>query len=180
MPDGKVIGPVVVAEADCRLILPQEPAMTTELMNESHRAASCGAAFDWCLPGGSAEALDAGPDGCFVRVEEGALWLTRTLGPAALARGEQPDDLWLAAGESLWLPAGSRWVLQAWPVARVRLLQAPPARHGGSDGRARPEGRSARPAALALQRWAPSAWPALWRRFSAALAGASPRPSALG
>jgi hypothetical protein len=101
--------------------------LTAALMTEPHRLAGCGAAFDWCLPAGAAETLAAGARGCFVRVEDGALWLTRTLGRSALERGEQPDDLWLAAGESQWLPAGSHWVLQPWPAARVRLLQAPPA-----------------------------------------------------
>lgn len=130
-------------------------------MNESHRPAGCRAAFDWCLPAGAAEALAAGARGCFVRVEDGALWLTRTLGRSALARGEQPADLWLAAGESLWLPAGSRWVLQAWPAARVRLLQAPPAQRGAG-----PRRHGARREVEAL-----------WRRLSAVASWASPLSS---
>lgn len=140
--------------------------MTAELMNDAHRAAGCGAAFDWCLSAGAAEALGPTSTGCFVRVEEGALWLTRTLDRTALARREQPDDLWLGAGESLWLPAGSRWVLQAWPAARVRLLQAPPARRAAAH--LAPLGSAVR---RRLRSWG--------RRLSGAASGAWPLPSAL-
>jgi hypothetical protein len=70
----------------------------------------------------------------------GQLWLTNTrrdMAPdrprvgaglidtaSADAAERDPSDIWLAAGDSLHLPAGSHWVLQAWPEARMNLTTA--------------------------------------------------------
>lgn len=59
--------------------------------------------------------------GSALRVESGALWIT----PDRCEGGT--GDLWLAAGAVLELPGGSAWVLQAWPEARVLLLESWPA-----------------------------------------------------
>jgi hypothetical protein len=50
-------------------------------------------------------------------VHQGRVWLT-TPGLA--------QDVWLQAGQGHTLPAGSTWVAEAWPQARVSLLLAPP------------------------------------------------------
>ena len=70
----------------------------------------------------------------------GELWLTNTRRDMAPARPRDgagqidaasadvaqrdPSDIWLTAGDSLHLPAGSHWVLQAWPEARMNLTTA--------------------------------------------------------
>lgn len=70
----------------------------------------------------------------------GQLWLTSTRRDMAPARPRvgagqidtagadvaqrDPSDIWLIAGDSLHLPAGSHWVLQAWPEARLNLTTA--------------------------------------------------------
>lgn len=67
---------------------------------------------------GRAFTLPAAPVARRLRVEAGRAWITHTrpaLGqPAA-------DDLWLAAGDGLDLPAGSAWVVQADGELRLRL-----------------------------------------------------------
>jgi hypothetical protein len=72
-----------------------------------------------------------------LQLEHGQLWLTctrRALAPTRprvgagqvdLASADVAErdlsDLWLVAGESVQLPAGSDWVMQAWPEARLTL-----------------------------------------------------------
>lgn len=81
--------------------------------------------WSWNLARREARTLAAAPAPRWLRVEEGCLWLTRRD-----SHGQREDDVWLGAGESWALPAGSEWVLEAWPQARLSLLlQAPlPAR----------------------------------------------------
>lgn len=76
--------------------------------------------FVWQLPAREAVTLksDAAPRALWVH--EGRVWLTRHSDSAS------PDDIWLEAGQSHLLPAGSEWVVEAWPVARVTLAQAAP------------------------------------------------------
>lgn len=107
--------------------------MAQELMLEVHRhcitdatdptdaAASTHAApWAWHLVAGEAASLAASATPRWLRVEEGSLWVTaRDAGPAG-------QDLWLCAGDSLSLPAGSAWVLQAWPQARVAVMWVAP------------------------------------------------------
>jgi len=57
----------------------------------------------------------------WLRVDCGRVWITARDG------GPDSDDIWLDAGQSLALPAGSAWVLEAWPDAQLSLLQAAPA-----------------------------------------------------
>ena len=38
---------------------------------------------------------------------------------------QPPEDLWLGAGDRVALPAGSDWVAEGWPEARVVVMQAP-------------------------------------------------------
>ena len=91
--------------------------MNQLLMSAPHQIAP----WDWTLDGRQAQTLNGAAAPRWLRVEDGCLWLTRRD-----SHGQREDDLWLAAGESVALPAGSEWVLQAWPQARLSvLLEAP-------------------------------------------------------
>lgn len=71
----------------------------------------------------------------WLRVDCGRVWITaREGGPAS-------DDIWLEAGQSLALPAGSAWVLEAWPEAQLSLLQAAPAAFRRASAPSQPAGR---------------------------------------
>ena len=78
--------------------------------------------FVWQLPAHEAVTLaaDAAPRALWVH--EGRVWLTRQCDAG------MPDDVWLDAGQSHTLPAGSEWVVEASPAARVTLVQAAPSR----------------------------------------------------
>jgi Protein of unknown function (DUF2917) len=105
--------------------------MNTTLMLNSHQTADTsgvGAAaadstpWSWDLPARQARTLPASAQPRWLQVASGCVWLTRADG------SEQAQDIWLLAGQSLALPAGSAWVLEGWPQARLSLLlQAPEA-----------------------------------------------------
>lgn len=78
--------------------------------------------FVWQLPARGAVTLAADSAPRALWVHEGRVWLTRQCNTGT------PDDVWLAAGQSHTLPAGSEWVVEASPVARVTLVQAAPLR----------------------------------------------------
>jgi hypothetical protein len=89
-----------------------------------HRAAAqarvaAPAPWEWTLPSGQAARLRSAPRARWLRVVAGRVWLTRT------GAGPQGGDHWLAAGDSLLLPAGSDWVAEGDPSARAQLLEAP-------------------------------------------------------
>jgi hypothetical protein len=75
----------------------------------------------WTLDTGRARRLRAAPVARWLWVREGRVWLTRS------QRTPEPpgEDIWLAPGQRLLLPAGSEWVAEGWPAARVLVLQAP-------------------------------------------------------
>ena len=90
--------------------------MNTVPMKNMHQTA---APWVWHL--GASEAATLMPERAprWLHVEGGCVWVTaRHAGPAS-------PDLWLGAGDSLEMPAGSAWVLQAWPQAQLSVL-APP------------------------------------------------------
>ena len=91
--------------------------MTASPMSKVHHTQP----WNWTLSERQVQTLPAAPVQRWLRVEEGCLWGTRRD-----SHGQREDDVWLAAGESLALPAGSHWLLEAWPQARLSLLlQAP-------------------------------------------------------
>ena len=91
--------------------------MTPKLMSNLHH----NDAWAWTLGEREAQTLGAAPAQRWLRVDEGCLWLTQRD-----SHGQREDDIWLVAGQSLALPPGSAWVLEAWPQARLSLLlQAP-------------------------------------------------------
>jgi hypothetical protein len=55
-----------------------------------------------------------------LRVTAGRVWLTRS------GAGPEGEDVWLSAGESLCLPAGTEWVAEGWPEARAELTGGAP------------------------------------------------------
>ena len=86
-------------------------------MTDSHQTS---APWAWRLAPRQAITLAAEAADRWLLVNDGQVWLTQT------DRGELADDIWLNAGESLRLPAGSTWV-QAWPQASLSLIQQAPA-----------------------------------------------------
>jgi hypothetical protein len=92
--------------------------MNTLPMSESHQS---GAPWAWLLAPGQATTLAAQPEARWLRVEQGCVWVTRVDG------GAQAEDIWLRAGQSLALPAGTAWVAEGWPQARLALLLQAPA-----------------------------------------------------
>ena len=81
----------------------------------------------WSLATHEVTTLAAEPRTRWLKVEDGSLWLTRRE-----SGSDRSDDIWLCAGDSLALEAGSEWVLEAWRETRLSLLQqSPRATRGG-------------------------------------------------
>lgn len=91
--------------------------MNTLPMSNMHQT---NAPWVWQLAESQAATLVPQAVARWLHVEDGCVWVT------AQNAGPHAPDLWLGAGESLELPAGSTWVLQAWPQAQMTVL-APPA-----------------------------------------------------
>jgi hypothetical protein len=116
------------------------------IMNQSTRTgAARGGALDRLdlslTPGAaSVQRLPAMAHDRRLQVLAGTVWLTRSAAalsaPAAVLpalvdpgaadlAGRDERDLWLQAGDSLDLPRGSGWIVQAWPAAELRLSPLP-------------------------------------------------------
>lgn len=74
--------------------------------------------FVWPLVPQQAVTLAAQSHTRLLCVHEGRVWLTRQCATGT------PQDVWLDAGQSHTLPAGTEWVVEAWPQARVSVMQA--------------------------------------------------------
>lgn len=96
--------------------------------------------WTWDLASHVATTLQAADGMRWLRVHSGSVWLTQ----ADATEQMQAEDIWLSAGQSLALPAGSRWVLQAWPQARLSLLAQPPVVVRDVSGQARARAASSR------------------------------------
>lgn len=92
--------------------------MSTELMTETHQSSP---PWEWQLAPLQATALAADPHPRWLAVTEGRVWLT------ALKPEVSGEDIWLEPGQRQALPAGTAWLLEGWPQARVQLLQEAPA-----------------------------------------------------
>lgn len=110
--------------------------MNTPLMTNLHHDT---APWVWPLADHAATTLEADVAPRWLHVDEGCVWVTARDG------GPQSTDHWLGAGQSLALPAGTAWVVEAWPRARLSLLLAQPA---------------ARTSATSSRAWWQSSW--LW------------------
>ena len=100
--------------------------MNQPFMTDSNQTAGLASApnlapFAWQLPARDAVTLAADNAPRALWVHEGRVWLTRQCDACT------PDDVWLQAGQSHTLPPGSEWVIEAWPQARVSLVQTAPA-----------------------------------------------------
>jgi hypothetical protein len=99
-----------------------ETTMKSLLMTERHQTAAGEAPpWSWPLAPRQVRTLPAATVARWLRVDEGCVWVTQQRVEAAA------EDLWLQAGESLALPPGTAWIVEAWPQAQLSLLQAPPA-----------------------------------------------------
>ncbi len=95
--------------------------MESVLMTEAYQRAASGAA-PWSLPLAPRQVrtVAGAPVARWLRVDEGCVWVTQKRSDQAA------EDIWLQAGESLALPPGTAWIVEAWPQARLSLLQAMP------------------------------------------------------
>ena len=131
--------------------------MSTTPMQERHVLCTSASARPWLWTLAPRRVQRLAPAGRarWLVLECGRVWLTRSA--HSLQTG---DDVWLAPGDRLLLPAGSEWVAEAWPEARWVLLEAPQR----ADGAGRAFGEAWRGL---LQRW-----------FSGAAPPAGARPAA--
>lgn len=95
--------------------------MTSLFMTEPHQPrVSDEAPWLWPLTPHQVRTLPPAAVPRWLRVDAGCVWVTQQ-------RSDAPaEDLWLQAGESLALPAGTAWIIEAWPQAQLSLLQAAP------------------------------------------------------
>lgn len=93
--------------------------MNSQLMTSKQESTPAAHAL-WALGGGEALRLDIGPGLRELQVTEGRLWLTREGTPDS-----PPEDIWLAAGDSITLASGSQWVAEGWGATRFQLLVPP-------------------------------------------------------
>jgi Protein of unknown function (DUF2917) len=120
--------------------------MTTTAMLPANDAAD----LAWALAPGTAATLMA-QQPQWLWVHEGRVWLTRGNGE------HEGDDVWLEPGERHLLPAGTRWVAEGWPSARVSLVVMPSLVSSrvpsfGASARVWPHVPPVRPAAPAVPR----------------------------
>ena len=110
------------------------------------------APWEWSLCRARATRLAASALPRWLVVTAGRVWLTQ--GPQSGA-GLHAAGVWLAAGERHALPAGSEWVAEGAPEARVAVLEAPLAA-GPPTVRARWLARAAGELTVSLKRLAVS------------------------
>jgi hypothetical protein len=77
----------------------------------------------WTLAQGRAVRLPRAAVPRVVAVASGRLWLTRD--ERGDGRGAAAPDVWLEAGQSAALAPHTEAVLEAWPLARFAVLEAP-------------------------------------------------------
>ncbi len=118
--------------------------MDYSAINFSHQTSAAGAPWEWALAPHAATRLPAAELTRWIEVGDGEVWLT----------GGRPDrqaaDVWLQAGQRHVLPAGTEWVLEGWPQAHVRVLEAPASRRSAGRRAAGWLGAWVRPRASSL------------------------------
>lgn len=74
----------------------------------------------WVLPAGRAQVLPAAESLRWLVVDAGRVWMTEQ-------RDDRPSvDVVVTAGQRCLLPPDSTWIVEGWPSAAARLLEAPP------------------------------------------------------
>jgi hypothetical protein len=100
--------------------------MSTQHMPASHQPA---APWEWLLGTAQVTRVAAAKRPRWLSVTDGQAWLTQS------GAGPHAADVWLQAGQRHLLPAGTEWVVEGWPQARVVVLEAPPPRLSGAAAR---------------------------------------------
>lgn len=93
--------------------------MKPQPMSLSHQTTQ---PWAWRLAAREATTLAGAPQPRWLRVDSGRLWVTARDG------GPHQPDLWLGPGDSLALPPGTAWVVEAVACTRASLLEAAPRR----------------------------------------------------
>lgn len=91
--------------------------MSPQHMTSTHQTA---APWEWPLAAAQVTRVAAERHPRWLSVTAGRAWLTQS------GAGPHAADVWLAAGERHLLPAGTEWVVEGWPQARIVVLEAPP------------------------------------------------------
>lgn len=77
----------------------------------------------WRLGSGQTLRLQATRNARWLRLREGRLWVTAE----GRLGAQPPEDWWLAAGQSLRLPAGTEVLAEGWSAASFEVLEEPAA-----------------------------------------------------
>jgi hypothetical protein len=110
--------------------------MSSLLMSALHqnptRPGPASRPWAWCMARHEVSTLTATVEPRWLLVGTGSVWVTQV---NTMTPGKVPEDIWLAAGQSLRLPARSTWLLEAWLPAELSLAvrgvaQAQPATVG--------------------------------------------------
>ena len=117
-------------------------------MTDLHQTA---APWRWQLADSQAATLVPQTAPRWLHVDDGCVWVT------AQDAGPHAPDLWLGAGDSLELPAGSTWVLQAWPQAQMSVL-VPPALKQARQVSASSVSAVSKPLRQPTRAWWQSSW----------------------
>jgi hypothetical protein len=102
-------------------ITQKEALMNNQPISNLHRSAP---PWAWRLLPHQARSLPAASGSRWLLVNEGTVWITQAQHAANAA---PPEDIWLHAGDSLALPPGSSWVLEAGAEAELSLAEPAPA-----------------------------------------------------
>jgi hypothetical protein len=88
--------------------------MSTPTMTKGHQSTQVSLA--------RSRALRLAPSGQprYLRVTGGRVWLTRS------GAGPEGEDIWLAEGDGLALPAHTEWVAEGWPEAQAVVVAEGP------------------------------------------------------
>lgn len=98
--------------------------MNAEAMMNGNESAN---PWEWPLPAREARRITAAEAPRWLVVKSGGVWITRSRDDF-----DGVADVWLAPGQALLLPAGTEWIAEGRPEARVVLLLQAPARRAGS------------------------------------------------
>jgi len=98
--------------------------MTAQAMMISNESSP----WEWPLPRHQARRIAPARAPRWLAVRSGGVWITRSRDDFAPV-----EDVWLGPGETLLLPAGTEWVAEGRPEARVVLLMAAPSRRSSPD-----------------------------------------------
>lgn len=101
--------------------------MNSMLMSELHQspamARSAAQPWAWRLARHEVTTMKVATEPRWLRVKAGSVWITQV---SAVTPAQAPDDIWLAAGQSMCLPAHTVWLLEAWQAAELSVVVPAP------------------------------------------------------